>query len=234
MTENIARTAWSGQCVTAGRPPYCADPLATDGTNHNKVCRSMAVTPASRTFFTTPVLSPLLRGLSLVLLKLLGWRVEGVLPADVKKCVMIAAPHTSNWDLPFTLMTAFALRLDIRWVGKEELFRAPFGGVMRWMGGIPVVRNRNANQVQASVDTFAQREKLILLVPPTGTRNKVTEWKTGFYWIAHGAGVPVMRGFLDWGRRRAGIGPMFQPTGDIERDMAEIRAFYAPMRGRNH
>jgi 1-acyl-sn-glycerol-3-phosphate acyltransferase len=147
---------------------------------------------------------------------------------------LIAAPHTSNWDLPYTLMVAFALRLNVYWMGKEQLFRPPFRGVMRWLGGIPVNRAQAGNLVAASVAALQQaRGPVQLIVPPEGTRSKVRYWKTGFYYIALGAQVPIVMSFLDYGNKVSGLGPTFDPTGDIEADMVRIKAFYAPFKGKN-
>ncbi len=187
-----------------------------------------------RTIFTTPGVNTVLRGLSLAILKLPGWRVEGHFPADCPKCVLIAAPHTSNWDLPNTLMAGFALRANLYWMGKRSIFRPPFGAFMRWLGGIAVNREKSNNLVAASVEAIrAARGSLQLVVPPEGTRSKVRYWKTGFYYIAHGAGVPIVLSYMDYARKVSGIGPVFHPTGDIERDMATIKAFYAPFKGKN-
>ena len=187
-----------------------------------------------RTIFTTPGVNTVLRGLSLAILKLPGWRVEGHFPADCPKCVVIAAPHTSNWDLPNTLMAGFALRAKLYWMGKRSIFRPPFGAFMRWLGGIAVNREKSNNLVAASVEAIrAARGSLQLVVPPEGTRSKVRYWKTGFYYIAHGAGVPIVLSYMDYARKVSGIGPVFHPTGDIERDMATIKAFYAPFKGKN-
>lgn len=188
--------------------------------------------PMHKTLFDTPVVSFLLRGLAIVLLKLLGWKTRGGLPPGVTRCVMIAAPHTSNWDLPYTLMVAFALRINIYWMGKEELFRPPFRGVMMWLGGIPVDRSKSNDLVAASAQKIRDSEQLILVVPPEGTRSKTVYWKTGFYWIAHGANVPILLGYLDFAKKEGGIGPAFMPTGDIEQDMIEIKAFYANVTGK--
>ncbi len=186
------------------------------------------------TIFETPGVNSALRAASLALLKLGGWKLEGALPADAARCVMIAAPHTSNWDLPYTLMVAFALRLHIRWLGKASIFKFPFGGVMRWLGGLPVDRSKNNNLVQASAAVLkGSSGPLQLVVAPEGTRGKTREWKSGFYFIALEAGVPILLTYLDYGRKVGGIGPAFQPTGDIEADMVEIKRFYAGVRGRN-
>jgi len=178
------------------------------------------------TLFDTPVISPLIRGLAFSFLKVFGWRLEGRLP-DVDKLVVIAAPHTSNWDLPVLLSLAFALRAKACWLGKHTLFRRPFGFLFRWMGGIPVYRSASKNMVAQSVEMFCNCEKLILTIPPEGTRSKVSHWKTGFYYIALGAGTPIAMAFIDYKRKASGVGPTLYPTGDIEADMEVIRNFYA-------
>jgi 1-acyl-sn-glycerol-3-phosphate acyltransferase len=177
------------------------------------------------TIFDTPVISPLIRRLALSLLKVFGWRLEGRLP-DVDKLVVIAAPHTSNWDLPVLLGLAFALRAKACWLGKHSLFRWPFGFLSRWMGGIPVYRSASHNMVAQSVEMFRNSDELILTIPPEGTRGKVSHWKTGFYYIALGAETPIAMGFIDYKRKAVGVGPTLYPTGDIEADMEIIRNFY--------
>ena len=187
-----------------------------------------------RTIFDTPVVNTVLRAGSIVFLKLAGWRIEGTLPETARKCVLIAAPHTSNWDLPYTLMTAFVLRLNVYWMGKASIFRPPFGPLMRWLGGIAVQRDQSNNLVAGSAAALKVAQGSVqLIVPPEGTRSKTTQWRTGFYYIALGAEVPILLAFMDYTHRRAGLGPVFQPTGDIDRDMLDIKAFYAPFRGRN-
>jgi 1-acyl-sn-glycerol-3-phosphate acyltransferase len=186
------------------------------------------------TVFDTPLVNTALRYASLAFLRLAGWRIEGALPASARKCVLIAAPHTSNWDLPYTLMTAFALRLNIYWMGKASIFSPPFGALMRWLGGIAVDREHSNNVVAASIAALkAAVGPTQLIVPPEGTRSKTSRWKTGFYYIALGAELPILLAFMDYKQKRAGLGPVFQPTGDIERDMAAIKAYYAPLRGKN-
>ena len=187
-----------------------------------------------RTIFNTPGLSTLLRWLSVAWLRSGGWRVEGELPPGVGTCVIIAAPHTSNWDLPYTLAAGFALRLQPYWMGKRSIFRFPFGALMRWLGGIPVDRSQANNLVAASAAALQAAPGAVqLVVPPEGTRGATRRWKTGFYYIALGAGVPIVMGFLDFGTRRTGLGPVFTPSGDVERDMAAIKSFYATLKGRN-
>lgn len=187
-----------------------------------------------RTLFDTPIVSPVLRAGSLAFLRLTGWRIEGALPASARRSVLIAAPHTSNWDLPYTLMTGFALDLNLYWMGKASLFRPPWGPVMRWLGGIAVDRSRSNNLVADTARALREADgPLQMVVPPEGTRGKTRQWKTGFYYIALEADVPIVLAFMDYHRKVAGLGPIFAPTGDIEHDMAEIKRFYSGVKGRN-
>ncbi len=187
-----------------------------------------------RTIFDTPGVNTLLRAFSIIFLKLSGWKIEGSLPPDGQKSVLIAAPHTSNWDLPYTLMVAFVLRLNIYWMGKEQIFKPPFRGLMMWLGGIPVHRESANNLVAASVQAIKAADgPLQLVVPPEGTRSKVRYWKSGFYYIATGAGVPIVLAYMDYERKISGLGPVFHPSGDLEADMVRIQAFYAPFKGKN-
>ena len=187
-----------------------------------------------RTIFDTPIVNTVLRAFSLAFLQLAGWKVQGSLPAGAEKSVLIAAPHTSNWDLPYTLMVAFSLRLTPYWMGKEQIFKPPFRGLMMWLGGLPVDRARSTNLVAASVEALkAASGPLQLIVPPEGTRGKTRFWKTGFYYIAQGAQVPIVMAYLDYDKKIGGLGPVFQPTGDIDADMAAIKSFYAPFKGKN-
>lgn len=188
----------------------------------------------SRTIFNTPVISPFLKTCSVGFLRRTGWRVEGELPVHAEKSVLIAAPHTSNWDLPYTLMVAFALNLNVRWMGKHTLFWGPFGPIMRWLGGIAVNRTQSNNLVALSAERIQQHQGAMqLIVPPEGTRSKTTYWKTGFYHIARTAQVPIIMAYMDYARKVSGLGPVFQPTGDVEADMGHIKAFYAPIQGKN-
>jgi 1-acyl-sn-glycerol-3-phosphate acyltransferase len=187
-----------------------------------------------RTIFDTPVVNTVLRGFSLAVLKLAGWKISGQLPPNGRTCVMIAAPHTSNWDLPYMLMVAFSLRLNVYWMGKEQIFKPPFRGVMMWLGGIPVRRESANNVVAASITALQEADgPLQLVVTPEGTRSKARYWKTGFHYIAVGAQVPIVMAYMDYERKISGLGPVFEPTGDIEADMVTIKAFYAPFKGKN-
>ena len=175
-----------------------------------------------------------MRAFSVAFLRSTGWTITGALPPDAAKCVLIAAPHTSNWDLPYTLMVAFQLRLRIYWMGKASIFRWPFRGIMMWLGGIPVHREQSNNLVAASIEAIKTAAgPLQLTVPPEGTRGKTRYWKTGFYYIATGAGVPIVMAYMDYANKRSGLGQVFVPTGDIDRDMVAIKAFYAPFKGKH-
>ena len=186
------------------------------------------------TLFRTPVVNTVLRSFSVFFLRATGWKIEGSLPAGATKCVFIAAPHTSNWDLPYTLMVAFALRLDISWMGKHTLFRFPFGPLMRWLGGIAVNRAQSTDLVGMSAQALRDATGPIqLVIPPEGTRSKTRYWKTGFYYIALNAQVPILMAYMDYERKVSGIGPMLHPTGDIAQDMLVVKAFYAPFKGKN-
>jgi len=162
------------------------------------------------------------------MLRVLGWRVGGAIP-DLPKTVIIAAPHSSNRDFYVGIALVFAMRLDVRFIGKSELFRGPLGPVMRWLGGLPVNRERPKGVVEQTVAMFAERESLLLAVAPEGTRKPVTQWKNGFYRIALGAGVPIVPGYFDNRKREIGFGPPFQPTGDMAQDIAALRAYFAPI-----
>lgn len=180
--------------------------------------------------FTTPVVTPILRGLAKALLRLCGWKIEF---ADHARppFVFIGAPHTSNWDFLLLVAAMLVLRIDARWMGKHTLFRFPFGGVMRWLGGIPVNRSRAHNRVADIVAAFAKDPSLVVCIPPEGTRKKVERWKTGFYRIAHGAGVPILMTVIDAEARSLRLLGVFHPSGDIDRDLPLIQRRYLGFRG---
>jgi 1-acyl-sn-glycerol-3-phosphate acyltransferase len=190
--------------------------------------------PMHRTIFTTPVVNTVFRWLSICFLRFSGWTVEGELGKECARSVLIAAPHTSNWDLPYTLMVAFALRLNVYWLGKASIFTPPFAGLMKWLGGVPVDRSQANNLVESAAKSLREATGAMqLIVPPEGTRSKTRYWKTGFYYIALSANVPLTMAYLDYPRKVGGLGPSFKPTGDIEKDMVTIKAFYAPFQGKN-
>ena len=156
----------------------------------------------------------------------MGWKPEGVRPA-ARCCVLIAAPHTSNWDLAFLLAFAAVFDLRISWMGKHALFRPPMGWLMRMTGGIAIDRRQAGGMVEQAAQMLKGSQQLMLVVPAEGTRAYVSHWKSGFYHIARAANVPIVLGYLDYARRRGGFGASIDATGDVRSDMDKIRAFYA-------
>jgi 1-acyl-sn-glycerol-3-phosphate acyltransferase len=146
--------------------------------------------------------------------------------------VLIAAPHTTNWDFPYLLIFAAYFELEIRWMGKHSLFRPPMGWVMRAFGGIPVVRSRRENVVDAMARSFKEHDRLILVVPAEGTRSRGDYWKSGFYHIARLADVPIVMSYLDYTKKRGGFAPAFRLSGDMGTDMDRVRDFYGDKEGK--
>jgi 1-acyl-sn-glycerol-3-phosphate acyltransferase len=170
--------------------------------------------------------------LARALLSLAGWKIEGAVP-NLPKFVIIGAHHTSNWDGLLMMFAAQAVRVRLHWMGKDALFRYPLGILMRALGGIPINRRTKHGVVEQMVDEFNRRERLVLVIAPEGTRQKVERWKTGFYFIAQGANVPVVLAYPDYRRKVVGIGPVVYPTGDTDKDIAAMRAFYNDKIGRH-
>lgn len=174
---------------------------------------------------TPTIESRFLRQSTGAILKLFGWQLVGTLP-DAPKYVVIAAPHTSNWDFPLMLLGAISLGVKPYWMVKDTAVRWPLVGIARWMGAIPINRRSKSNMVEQVAQTFAEYERLVVLVPPEGTRKRTPRWKSGFYHIAVQANVPILFSFLDFRRKEVGVGPLFYPTGDFEADMRQIEHFY--------
>ena len=163
-------------------------------------------------------------------LRIAGWKADGERPA-VDRYVIIAAPHTSNWDMPFMLAMAFVYDIPVKWMGKHTLFKAPFGPFFKRLGGIPIVRHRPGGVVGQMVEHFENNDSLALMVTAEGTRSHVDYWKSGFYHIARGADVPVVLSYLDVSKKVGGVGPALALTGDFGADMDKIREFYSGMQG---
>jgi 1-acyl-sn-glycerol-3-phosphate acyltransferase len=166
------------------------------------------------------------------ILRLADWAFEGSLPA-ARRYVLIAAPHTSNWDLVYMMAMAWATETRISWMGKASLFVFPFGPLLKALGGLPIRRDVPGKLVEQSVARFATASDLVLAVPAEATRGHGTAWRSGFYHIARLAEVPIVLGYLDYRRRRGGLGPAVRPSGDVRADMDRIRAFYADKVGRH-
>jgi len=164
--------------------------------------------------------------------RLQGWQFQGELPPS-GRFILVCAPHTSNWDLIYLLAVMFMFRIKVSWLGKHTIFKKPFGGFMRWLGGIPVDRTSTHGVVDQIAEYFEQYDNLIIAVTPEGTRRKTDHWKSGFYHIAVQAQVPILLGFVDFAHKRAGTGFSFIPQGDLQADMDRIREFYQDMRGAN-
>jgi len=159
-------------------------------------------------------------------LRLVGWKFEGEKPA-VKKCVVLAWPHTSNWDGLLLVLLAKSVGLEMSWMIKDDWVKGPMGVVLRGVGAVAVDRKGSHNLVDQMIAEFARRDAFTLVIPPEGTRRRAETWKSGFYHIARGANVPVVPGYLDYDRKCAGLGPPIDLTGDVKKDMDAIRAFYA-------
>jgi 1-acyl-sn-glycerol-3-phosphate acyltransferase len=165
-------------------------------------------------------------GLSRLIYKLAGWHIEGA-PPNLPKFLTIGGPHTSNWDGIHMLLLSIGLGIRMYWLGKHTLFKPPLGIFTRAANGIPINRQSTKNAVEQVIETFNEREHFVLIIAPEGTRKKVDYWKTGFYYIALGAKVPIVLTFIDAPRKRVGMGPAIMPSGDIEADFEIFRAFYA-------
>lgn len=165
------------------------------------------------------------------LLRLYGWQVETAAPPD-PKYVMIVAPHTSNVDFPYGYLGKMTLGLHLHWIGKHTLFRWPYGWLSRLLGGLPVDRRARHKASQQIAAVFDTREELIIAITPEGTRSRTAGWKSGFYYIALEAGVPLAMAYIDYRRKAMGISETFYPSGDIDADMQRIREFYADKTGR--
>jgi 1-acyl-sn-glycerol-3-phosphate acyltransferase len=173
----------------------------------------------------------MLRSFARWLLRVGGWTTVGGVP-EVPKAVFIAAPHTSNWDGLWALVYKVAFDIDVKFFAKHSLFWFPLGNLLRALGGIDLDRGKAGTAVEEAIRMFETEEQFYFGLAPEGTRKKTAGWKTGFYRIATGAGVPVYLGLLDYGRRRIGIGRKMELTGDMEADMAVIREFYKGVDGR--
>ena len=173
----------------------------------------------------------MLKWLSYHILKLAGWKIDNRFP-DIDKYVLVGAFHTSNWDFVYGILTRWALGQKFYWVGKHTLFIKPFGSLFRSMGGIPVDRRARHGFIQKMVDEFNRRDEMRLAILPEGTRSKVSYWKTGFYYIALQAQLPIVLGYFDYKNKIIGACDVVYPSGDIEKDFQLIKQFYADKVGK--
>ncbi|WP_041738783.1 1-acyl-sn-glycerol-3-phosphate acyltransferase [Echinicola vietnamensis] len=168
--------------------------------------------------------------LSRLVFWLTGWKVKGNFPEGLKKAVMVAIPHTSNWDLLYARAAFYILDVPVRFTIKKEVMMGPLGWFIRGLGGMSIDRKRIAGKrkqtyTEAMIELIKSSDELVMMVTPEGTRSYAKRWKTGFYHVADGAGVPIVIGFLDYKKKHAGIGPVIYPNGDLEGQMEEIKAF---------
>lgn len=163
-----------------------------------------------------------------------GWKVVGGV-GEIKKVhqlMMIAAPHTSNWDLLYARAAFYLMDIPVKYTIKKELFFFPLGFILKAFGGIPIDRKKKGKMVDKMADLFKEYKELCILITPEGTRSYSPEWKKGFYYIAQKAEVPISLGFLDYKNKHAGVGPLVYPSGDYEKDLEEIKAFYRPIQAK--
>lgn len=166
------------------------------------------------------------------LLGLFGWKISGEVPSDLKRIVMVAAPHTSNWDYPIAILSFWYIGIRMSYFIKDTYTRSVFGFIFRATGAIGVDRSRRGNLTGFAMELLAENEEMVILVPAEGTRSRVEKWKTGFYHIAVQSEVPIVLGYVNYDKKISGIGPVYHPTGDFETDMAHIENFYRDKVGR--
>lgn len=167
-----------------------------------------------------------------IFFRLMGWKIFGEMNPNIKKSVMIVVPHTSWHDFYIGLFARGIINLEMNYVAKKELFGFPFGTYFRWMGGAPLDRSGGKNIVESIVSIFNSREVFRLAIAPEGTRKKVAEWKTGFYYIALKAGVPIIPVAFDYSKKQVVLNAPFYPTGNIEADFEILKSFYKGVIGK--
>lgn len=182
----------------------------------------------------------MLKLLAKFLFRIHGWTVKGAIPDDLKKAVIIAAPHTSFWDFYYARIAFFIMGISLKVTIKKEVVNHPiFGWIIRGLGAIAIDRTpkqgnlkKNRSMVDAMVDLIKERDELIMMITPEGTRKFVKRWKSGFYRVAEQAKIPIILGYLDYAKKHAGVGPVFYPTGDYDKDVEEIMDFYRTKTGK--
>jgi 1-acyl-sn-glycerol-3-phosphate acyltransferase len=175
--------------------------------------------------------SEIIRMIALAWLKLNGWKMAGDWPREIQKCVLLAAPHTSNWDGLNMLAAAGYFRIRLRWMGKKALTEGPFGWIVRRSGCVPVDRSGGKDTVGQTVAAFAATDVMVLAISPEGTRSLTEGWRSGFYHIAHAARVPIVLSVLDYGHKTISLAGHIIPSGDYAADLVWMKAQYAAARG---
>ena len=183
------------------------------------------------TLFSTPLLTPALRVLSKIILKIIRWRVDGSLPADQKKYVLIVAPHTSNWDFFLFVLTVSVLRLQPSVLIKDTIFIGPLGWFLRYCGAIPVNRRQAGSLVTYISGIYEEREEFVLIITPEGTRSPNANWKRGFHHVARAAKVPILVVYVDSALRTIGIEGLMDPSEDVDGDIQKLKTFFDGKKG---
>ena len=183
------------------------------------------------TLFSTPILSPILRFLSKIILKLIRWRVTGALPEGQKKYVLIVAPHTSNWDFFLFVLAVSVLRFQPSVLIKSTLFVGPLGWFLRYCGAIPVNRTQATSLVNYIAGLYHQRDEFVLIITPEGTRSANPRWKLGFHHVATAAEVPILVVYVDSITRTVGIEGLIEPSSDSQADLRELKQFFDTKNG---
>lgn len=168
-----------------------------------------------------------------ILITLLRWEIKGEFPKNIKQYVLIPVPHTCWVDFFLGLLVRSITKTNIHFVGKKSLFKAPYGFIFRSLGGFPVDRTSSNNTVKLLVDKFKENENFILNISPEGTRQKTNKWKTGFYYIAKGANVPIVKIALDYEHKIIKIAPPFYPSDDVDKDIAYLRNYFKGIKGKH-
>ena len=171
-----------------------------------------------------------MKSISKIILRILGWKIESQLP-PMKKYVLIAYPHTSNWDFVLGMLAKWAMEIPLNWVAKHSLFWGPFKPFFIAMGGVPINRNNSTGFIENNIELFNNTDNFVLGLMPEGTRSKKSRLKSGFYYIATGANVPIALGYLDYKNKKLGIGKVIEPSGNLEFDFEIIKEFYQNMVG---
>lgn len=185
----------------------------------------------TKTLFEYTTLGRVLSAPAHWLLRAAGWRIQGA-PPDLPKYIVIAAPHTTNWDFLIMVGVVFAVQVPIHWLGKHTIFRKPLGAIFVRLGGIAIDRSKSGNAVEQLIKVFAAKDRFVLIIAPEGSRKQVGRWKSGFYHIAKGANVPLVLAALDYTQRIINIETVFYPTDDAKADAERIMAFYAVVAGK--
>ena len=166
------------------------------------------------------------RSIYKIVWRIIGWKIIGDVPSEEKKYIIIVAPHTTNWDFIIGVLVRGIMKFDSKFLGKKSLFRPPFGWFFKAMGGYPVDRSKSTNLVDQVVDIFNSKQEFVVAIAPEGTRKKVDEWKTGFYYIAWKAKIPIVRSKIDWKRKEVVFFEPYWHSGDLKIDMPEIKSVF--------